>query len=387
MIILNSRVIKSIPMIFSGALVVMLSACIGFQRQSQQAAERVIANTAPPVSFTQTVNSPTDDVVVETVGTVIEGTADNRIDDIPVIDDHNIVDLDVVAITSQNNPYKVVWAVDGKSFGVVNHIQVVKYNAHSLAIEAVYAAQEPAFILDFSPDGKTIAITEDQSSIQLWDIETILKSIEVSPGPFSDAIFLPDGNSLAVSSLEEIAVQIIDVGSGNITKTFTGFETAAPVYRVKFDPTGAVMMWIARSGVQLMAYPSMEMGSEFYHEDFINDLALHPSGEVLAVATAGTVEGDYAPIIQFWNVEDQSSEGEIILERIPSSITYSKSGDLIISSMGPLIKAWQVPTLSEIITFDEHSDAINWLAFSPDGNKLVTTADDNQIILWQVIAE
>ena len=386
MIKLKSRTINSIPMICSGILVVMLGACVSVQRQTQQTAERVVVNTAPPVSITQTAYSPTDVVMVETV-MAIEGAEPEIRIDLPAIDTTNIVDLKVVAKTFQNNPYKVVWVNDGNSFAIVNHIQVVRYNAQNLAIEAVYAVQEPAFILDFSPDGMTIAITEDQNSIELWDIDTFQKTLEVNPGPFSEAVFLPDGNSLAVSSLEEIAIQIIEIGSGNTIKKLVGFDTAAPVYRVKFDPAGDVMMWIARSGVQLMTYASLEMGPEYYHEDFINDLALHPSGEVLAVATAGTVDGDYSPIIQLWNVEDESSGGEIVLDDIPSSIVYSKSGDLIIFSAGSMIKAYQTSTLTETISLDEHTDAINWLALSPDGSKLVTTADDSQIYLWQVVAE
>jgi WD40 repeat protein len=386
MIKLKSRAINSIPTICSGILVVMLSSCVGVQRQTQQTAERVIVNTAPPVSVTQTAYSPTNTVVVETVMAIEDAEPEFHINS-PAIDKTNIVDLEVVAKTFQNNPYKIVWVNDGNSFAIVNHIQVVRYNAQNLTIEAVYTVQEPAYILDISPDGMTIAVTEDQNSIELWDIETFQKTLEVNPGPFSEAVFLPDGNSLAVSSLEEIAVQIIDVESGNTIQTMVGFDTAAPVYRVKFDPAGEVMVWIARSGVQLMTYASMEMGSEYYHEDFINDLALHPSGEELAVATAGTVDGNYSPIIQLWNVEDESSGGEIILEGIPSSIVYTKSGDLIIFSTGSMIKAYQTSTLAETISLSEHTGAINWLALSPDGSKLVTTADDSQIYLWQVVAE
>ena len=366
-------------------LIGTLSACGGFQNQNQQAAGRVNASTAPVVKKTQALSAtPTID---RSPATLIEEDIQEAGIEYPQIDSANIMALDVIAGTVHNNPSRVVWALDGQSFGVVNNSQVVRYNARDLAIEAVYAVQEPAYLLDYSPDGHTIAITEDQTSIQFWDIEIIQQISETMPGPFSDAIFLPDGVALAVASLEEIAVQIIEIESGMTTRTITGFDTAAPVYRVKFSQVGDVMMWIARSGVQLMAYPAMEMGPEFYHEDFINDAALHPSGESLAVTTAGTVDGEYAPIIQFWNVGDGSSGGEIVLESVPSSIAFSKDGDLIMGPVGSSIRIWETSALSEVTAFDQHTGIINGFALSPDGRQLVTTADDNKIFLWQVVAE
>jgi WD40 repeat protein len=381
----RSRIAKTALLLIFWVLIAVLSGCADFQNQTQQAAGRVIANTAPPVQNTPT-NPPSEAVEVEPAPMVGDDAPEVLIGP-PVIDRDTIAEVGIVGRAAHNDPQRVVWALDGQSFGIVNNRQAVKYSTPSLAIDAVYAAQEPAYILDYSPDGKTVAITEDQSSIQLWDIETIQQVSEITPGPFSEAIFLPDGNSLAVSLLEEIAVQIIEVDTGITTGMLSGFDTAAPVYRVKFISTGDVMIWIARSGVQLMAYPSMEMGPEFYHEDFINDAALQPSGELLAVATAGTVGVDYTPFLQLWNVEDGSSGGEIPLGRIPNSIEFSVDGDLILSPLGSLVVVWQTATLTEVNNLDGHSGEINGLALSPDGRQLVTTADDNQIILWQVAAE
>ena len=164
-------------------LIGTLSACGGFQNQNQQAAGRVNASTAPVVKKTQALSAtPTID---RSPATLIEEDIQEAGIEYPQIDSANIMALDVIAGTVHNNPSRVVWALDGQSFGVVNNSQVVRYNARDLAIEAVYAVQEPAYLLDYSPDGHTIAITEDQTSIQFWDINIGSRLSEVPPVPYS----------------------------------------------------------------------------------------------------------------------------------------------------------------------------------------------------------
>ena len=66
--------------------------------------------------------------------------------------------------------------------------------------------------------------------------------------------FSPDGQSLLTTSMDEIKVTLWDVADQGETGTLDGFETAAPVYSVKFGEDGKHVIWIARGNCAAEQY-------------------------------------------------------------------------------------------------------------------------------------
>jgi WD40 repeat protein len=133
----------------------------------------------------------------------------------------------------------------------------------------VGASPAAANLLDVSSDGHTAAVLVGTDQIELLDVVTgqPLRSIKPSRQPLS-ALFAPDGKTLAVT-LEDIAVDLWDVPSGNLLRTLSGFESAAPVYGVQWSRDGRTLIWISRATVQLMDVTTGQLGTRFSYEEFV----------------------------------------------------------------------------------------------------------------------
>ncbi len=66
------------------------------------------------------------------------------------------------------------------------------------------------------------------------------------------------------------------------------------------------------------------------------------------------------------------------------SVAISPDGNTIASNSDRAIKVWNLATKEEIYTLIGHSNRVNVLAISPDGQKLVSGSDDNTIKVWNL---
>ena len=67
-----------------------------------------------------------------------------------------------------------------------------------------------------------------------------------------------------------------------------------------------------------------------------------------------------------------------------NSVAYSPDGNQIVSgSWDNTIRVWNIITGQCVAgPFQEHTDAVTSVAYSPDGNKIVSGSDDNTIRVW-----
>src|SRR5262249_60184585 len=87
----------------------------------------------------------------------------------------------------------------------------------------------------FSPDGKTLASTHNDSTIGLWDVRTgrFIRSFVGHTGHVPTIVFSPDGKTLAGGSPDQ-TVKLWEVSSGRFIRAFTGHRDS--VYSVAFSP-------------------------------------------------------------------------------------------------------------------------------------------------------
>jgi WD40 repeat protein len=77
----------------------------------------------------------------------------------------------------------------------------------------------------FSPDGKTIAIADWNSSVRLWDMQTKTLQATLSEhiaGGVDSISFSPDGHFLLTSGSWDSNAKLWDIGSRKIVNTFSG---------------------------------------------------------------------------------------------------------------------------------------------------------------------
>lgn len=287
--------------------------------------------------------------------------------------------------TAITYPNRLIWSGDGQRLGVFAEGGFTLFNAETLEILATRELQSPAYALDFSPDGKTFAFTPDGQSIQLEDLDQGQMLRTIQPGStFQRAIFSPDGRWLAVDSMEQWAYALWEVASGQPGAVLTGFETAAPVYAADFSASGNKLIWHARGTIQVMDIVSGTLGPVMGHEDFISAFALSPDDATLATAAGGTLNGEFAALINIWNPQSGERVAAYPQARSASAMTYSPDGAVLAVAVGGDVLMLDPATGQSLRTFNATGDAITSLGFSPDGSRLATTGSDGTLRVWSL---
>ena len=205
-------------------------------------------------------------------------------------------------------------------------------------------------ILAFSPDGKTVAISNGVS-IRLWDTETgktldishvdLTNETDVSLEDTSEALaFSPDGKKL-----------------------------------VNGTWGGDVHLWNPKTREALTTFFRAEPQEGHHGRDTIRTLAFSSDGTMLAVGSDTHIrirllEGERQ--IGFKNVRGQTE-------------TLAFSPDTTVLAIGCRngeIELWDITTGDKLTTLEGHTGPVETLVFSPDGRTLVSTGQDGTILVW-----
>ena len=297
----------------------------------------------------------------------------------------NAAGLAVVRQTQLSAPYEITWSPDGSALLILEGGGAARLDARTLKPTEKLEFEMPVMFASTSPDGETLAYSEDGSRIAIKNIRKMEAAISIDPGETIGGLdFSPDGQTLLANSMEAFSVLLWDAGNGSDSGRLTGFETAAPVYSVRFGEDGNHILWIARGTAQSQQITGGQMGPEISHEDFISDAALSPDGKVLAAAAAGTVRGEYTPALFLWDAANGDALGVLPYSESFGRVAFSPDGQLIAASNGARITIWDVADPKLVAELDSNADIIRALAFSPDGATLASAAGDGTLALWQV---
>ena len=233
---------------------------------------------------------------------------------------------------------------DGKllALGTFQEIRLVEPETGKL-IATLPGEAEDVRAVAFSPDGKLLAaaggLPAQRGEVRIWDVasRTPLRTITGHTDCIYSARFSPDGKALATASYDKL-IKLWDVASGKEVRTLKDHIDA--VFSIAFTPDGkrlvsasadrGVKIWDVASGERLYTLSEPTDG--------LNTLALDPAGKRVAA-------GGLDRTIRIWSL------GE-------------KSGTLLNSLIA-------------------HEDAILQLAWSPDGNYIVSTSADKEVKMFK----
>ena len=122
-------------------------------------------------------------------------------------------------------------------------------------------------------------------------------------------------------------------------------------------------------------------------EDYISNITYSPDGELLAVASN---KGIYLYNIQtsertYLHIENRFYNAEVSFSPDGKKLaTWSKSNVSEFWNSGKTIHIWDVDTEKHLHSLTSHTNKIQSIAFSPDGNTLASGSQDRTICLWDI---
>lgn len=229
----------------------------------------------------------------------------------------------------------------------------------------------------FSPDGKTIASSGDQT-IRLWKLG-VMESIGIfrgHSGRVKSVVFSPKGDILASGS-DDQTLKLWDATTGQCLKTLRGHSRW--VSSVVFSPDGSFLA--SASGDRTIKLWEISTGQCFKtlhgHSSRVVSVAINSHGNIL-------VSGGESGRIRFWDINTGQCFRTLNKHTsIVRSVTFSPDATTIASCSDDwTARLWNVKTGECFRTLHGHSDRVRSLSFNFDGNILVTGSEDNSIKLW-----
>lgn len=220
--------------------------------------------------------------------------------------------------------------------------------ATSLCVAAVPLS--PIWSLEFSPDGKTLAVGKYQW-VEIWDLETqrVIYTYEPHAGEVRSLVFSSDGEKLYTSSglaARSGEIRVWDVSSEELIKSFE------------------------------------------IHGDTVESISLSPRNTTLITASMD----EYSAVIDLTRLEDTDFSIDTQVSkwltqhvgRVLCTLYHPEGTYFVTGSEDKTIKVWNPSTYTVLVNLDANDDAVYSLAYSADEGVIVSGSADNTVRTWRV---
>ena len=233
--------------------------------------------------------------------------------------------------------------------------------------------QHWTWAIAFSPDGQYLASASDDHQVKLWEVTTgeCLATYTGHTFSVNAVTFSPDGQIIA-SSAQDSTIRLWRTFPGNLSpeiQTLVGHQ--GRVWSIAFSPDGRTLV----SGgedltVRLWDVATGECVAEWSaHTAWVRFVAFSPDGRFIASAS-------YDRSIKIWDITNQNPR----LSCLSSMVGRPDRREPLLPEVGDLKSGICIPTC--LHTLIGHQQPVSAIAFSPDGQQLVSSSFDKTIKLW-----
>jgi WD40 repeat protein len=238
----------------------------------------------------------------------------------------------------------------------------------------------------FSPTAAVLATWENRAvptwpgGLSLWDAERVEERhrIELANGHVREAVFSPDGKTLAAACTNNHA-RLWNVATGKLVKEIAH---DSPVNAAALTPDGKVLATIdAHLRIRLWDVGTGKQGRLFEgNTDTFRICGFTPDGKTLIT------DSPLKRVFALWEVATGAlRQRQEYRSNSVQGAALSPSGKVLATGgFDGVIRLWALPGGKELRRLEGHSAAAVSLAFSRDGRRLVSGSWDTTALIWDV---
>ncbi|UCC53269.1 MAG: hypothetical protein JSV68_04735, partial [Anaerolineaceae bacterium] len=248
----------------------------------------------------------------------------------------------------------------------------------AVAINQLENDPELGLLLALAAVSTTIDVNEPALPEAESAVRQALQSMRVTltvPGTGGVA-FSPDGRSIATTDLDH-GVKIWNAVTGEELISLVGHDDV--VLNVSFSPDGGHLITTSLDGKAIVwdLYPGQEQLFLVGHEAGVISAAFSKDGSRIVTTS-------YDGTAKIWNADTAEELMTLSHTGITTGAEFSPDGSRVVVADHDAftVQVWDTSSGERIFALEEHTEGVNDVAFSPDGERLVTTSNDATAKVW-----
>ncbi|MGC4114116.1 MAG: hypothetical protein QM765_05720 [Myxococcales bacterium] len=312
---------------------------------------------------------------------------------------------------------------DGGTLATVQHGKLRRWRLPDLAPDGEVATEvDSAFLLDFAPDGRTLAAYPRDHTVAEIEAATGKRlrvfKLEDEEEALNDLVFTGDGRHLLMQDAKGIQVwetqggQLLAMVRGKRMRCLAGSPDGKSVARGEMDKQVALLRFVREPVVRpFSAHADAVFGVRFSRDGTLLATAGGPAEPEVKVWDASTLalrtrlvghtgrltlvefdpkgerlaSGGRDETLRVWDLARGAEVYQVALGEMPVAAQFAPDGRLLaVAGRGGKIRLFEAASGKPVSTLEGHRENIGGLAFSPDGRRLLTSSNDRTVRLWDV---
>jgi WD40 repeat protein len=274
----------------------------------------------------------------------------------------------------KNKLKSISFSPDGKIIASASQDGTIKlWQQNGTLIKTIFGHQSWVVSASFISDKTIVSVSKD-GTVKLWQLDgTLIKTIPLKSNEITSATISPNGKIIAVGN-EEGNIELWKI-DGTFITTIVGHE--GWVTSISFSPDGEnIASGSDDKTIKLWKIDGTLIRIFEGHTGRVNTLSFSHDGKIIA-------SGSSDQTVKIWQLDGTLINSLVGHGDSVASLSWSQNDKIIASgSADGIVKLWKL-NADIMTTLTGQKRGRTSLKFSPDGKIIASGSDDGTVKLWQ----